>query len=43
VKKITLAVGGFVEIKPVDKFYSTKKDSQKSLKALNLLGCGGRV
>jgi len=43
VKKITLAIGGFVEIKPVDKFYSTKKNSQKSLKALNLLGCGGRI
>jgi len=25
VKKITLAVGGFVEIRPVDKFYSGTK------------------
>jgi len=32
VKNITLAVGGFVEIKPVDKFYGTKKASRNLLK-----------
>jgi len=29
VKKITLAVGGFAQIKPVDKFYPVKKSMQK--------------